>query len=743
MISEVHMDLRPYVKPPETLPTEPVLAGTLEKIRFHQDGFLIGVVSDKNGGTTVKGSMLNPSLGLFYTFRGKWVDDPKWGRQFQFEEYQSEFPRSLDAIREYLEEHCSYVGPVIAKRIISAFGEDSLSVLKSDPVRVAREVAGLKLERAEILAAYLRQIERDESLDLDLKDLLTGSRIPKRAVNEIKEKWLHEAPDVIRKNPYVLIEHISGVGFAIADEIAKRLGHDLRSSFRVQAGILHALKEVAWSNGHVCMPRGELVALAAGSKILAIEPKRVDHEIPELLLSDALREEAGWVYLRSLHEDEHYIRTKLDVLLTCQPRVGGRPALDQDPPLMDDQAGAIYRAVEESVFILTGAPGTGKTHTLKALIDSFPNARIELAAPTGKAARRMAEQTGREAMTIHKLLRPMKGGHGGFVFEACEQKPIPADLIILDEVSMLDVTLAASFLRAVSPGTRLFFVGDTNQLPSVGPGRVLDSMIRAGIPAVELTTIKRQDPGQIVINCHRIKAGDDIEANNRSRDFFVLDRKEPESIAATIVELMGDRLPKAQIEGRAIHPLRDVQLITATRKLSDLSANNLNKLLQEKLNPNDPVSWSQFRVGDKVIQLKNEIVEDTLTRAEVAIVNGDLGYVTSLVESPRKAVMVEFENPKRVVRFAATGDESASTRGLDLAYALTVHKFQGSEAPVIVIPIHGCFGPLILQRAWIYTAISRAKHRVILVGNRNETSKIIGRNKQAVRYTRLAELLTK
>ena len=391
--------------------------------------------------------------------------------------------------------------------------------------------------------------------------------------------------------------------------------------------------------------------------------------------------------------------------------------------LAEDQKEALSNAVASGVFILTGAPGTGKTYTLKRIISSFPEAHVALAAPTGKAAKRVFEQSGRPALTIHKLLEPQKVGDG-FVFTRDAVNPIEADLIILDEVSMVDVPLMARFLEAVAPGTRLILVGDTYQLPSVGPGNILKDLIACGaIPATELTIIKRQDEGLIIRNCHRIKNGQDIElGNSTARDFFFLKRDDPEEIRETIVELVSRRFP----ESYKADPLREVQVITPLREKTALSSKALNEEFQRRINPNHKLDGVRFKVRDKVIQTKNQY--------DLDIINGDIGYVLDLSEKDR-TLTVTFENPTRVVELPLHQND------LELAYAITCHKFQGSEARIIVVPVHRSFGPLIMQRNWLYTAVSRAREVCVLVGQREEMPKIIQRNAPQRRHTRLKEML--
>ncbi len=689
------------------------LHGVLSTIKFHQANFLIGVLDD---GTTVKGNMLSPQVGLEYTFRGRRERHPRWGEQFAFTDYRAAYPTDLVAIQCYLVDNCKWIGPEISKRLVNTYGKDTLAVCKVDPDRVAAEINGITLRRAKEIAAMLRNNEANENLQIALKELLGGTKVNRRAVNQILEKWGQDAPARIRENPYALIEAIDGIGFLTADEVARKIGYDFSGAPRLRAGVIHTLKEQAFGQGHTCLPKPKL--LQEAEKILAVPPERIGSELEPLEKDGLVVSANGFVYLRSYHDDEKLIAEKLKVLAR-QTLPSGQPDFEG---LADDQKEALSKAVSSGVFILTGAPGTGKTYTIKRIISSFPENRVALAAPTGKAAKRVYEQSGRLARTIHKLLEPQKVG-GSFAFTRDAENPIEADLIVLDEVSMVDTPLMARFLEAVAPGTRLILVGDTYQLPSVGPGNILKDLIASGvIPSTELTIIKRQDEG-LIRNCHRVKNGEDIElGNSTARDFFFLKREDEESMQETILDLVSRRFP----ESYKADPLKEVQVITPLREKTALSCKALNEIFQSRLNLQPKLDGVRFKVGDKVIQTKNQY--------DLDIINGDIGYVRD-IDARDRTITVAFENPERVVQVPLHQND------LELAYAITCHKFQGSEARIIVVPIHRSFGPLIMQRNWLYTAVSRAREVCVLVGQREEVPQIIRRNHQQRRFTRLQELL--
>ena len=690
------------------------VSGVLAEIKFHKDNYLIGRLED---GTGIKGNLAAPHVGMEYVLTGHWERHPRFGNTFVFSDYRSAYPTDLGAIRAYLAENCRWVGLEISKKLVNTFGKNTLKVCKDQPMLVAAKIAGITKQRAGEISAMLKNNEANEELQLALKKVLEGTRVSRRAVNAIIKKYGQSAPSVIQENPYRLIEDIDGVGFLSADQVARKVGFEQEGTPRIRAGILHVLKEAAFGDGHACLPRRLL--LAKVSELLGVEKERVEGVLVEMHDDQFLRQADEYFYLSSLYEAERSIAEKLKILVS-QELESGKPETEG---LFPDQVEAIEKAIGAGAFILTGCPGTGKTFTIRRIINSFPDARIALAAPSGKAARRMQELAGRPAQTIHKLLEPNKVGDR-FVFTRDADNPISADIIIIDETSMVDVNLMASLLDAVSPHSRLILVGDSYQLPSVGPGNVLKDLIASGvIPCAELTIIKRQDPGLITTNCHRIKNGQGIKINNsEGSDFFFLKRESETEIRETILDLVTRRIP----ESYGVDPLRDVQILSPLREKSSLSCRALNEICQQALNPNPPVKGSIFRKGDKVINKKNNYDFD--------ILNGDVGYVRA-VDPDEDNLTIDFENPSRTVSLPLRKND------IELAYVITVHSFQGSEASIIIVPVHSCLGTFIPQRSWIYTAVSRARRACILIGQREEIPKIIGRNKQLFRHTGLLGML--
>lgn len=686
------------------------LRGVLERVRYHQSNFLIGILADR---TVVKGEMIAPQVGLEYAFTGSWKSDPKWGDQFAFSDYEAQYPTSVDAINDYLVETCKWMGPATAIAVTSAYGAATLEVLKTDPSRVAAEIQGLTLARAQEIAAALRNNEEVEKLRIELKEMFGGTKITKRAANKVIDIWGKDAPAIVRQNPYCMIERIPGVGFVSADEVALKIGYDRMGGPRVQAAVEHVLRESAWNGGHVYLTRRVLTLEAA--QLLAVPADRVEEELPAMERERLIYCLGDAVFLKKFRDDELEVAEKIRELVQYELP----PGAPDHSGLADDQVVSVDLATRSGVFILTGAPGTGKTFTIKRIISSFPGVRVELAAPTGKAAKRMSEQTGIPAQTVHRLLGPEKV-EGGFRFTRGQDHPIEADLVVVDEFSMMDISLTARLLSAVALGTRLILVGDTYQLPAVGPGNVLKDLIACGqVPSVELTVIKRQDPGLIITNCHRVKNGESIQVDNDgARDFFHLERETEEEIRETVLDLVTRRLPEAY----DINPLRDAQVIVPVREKGPLSCKAFNEAFQARLFPGE----GRFRVGDKVINTKNNY--------DLELMNGDIGFIDA-IDPKRGYLQVMFDSPERLVEI------SLKENDLQLAYAVTCHKYQGSESRVIVLPIHKGYGSMILQRSWVYTAISRAREVCIVVGQSGELAKAIRRNQVAKRNTKLQELL--
>ena len=700
--------------------------GHIVRVLFHGNGFLIARL---DGGETIKGQMLELQDGVAYTFRGRWEDDPKWGRQFHFESYETELPRDTVGIERYLMQNARWVGPEIARRLTDAYGEQTLEVCKEDPGRLAKEVKGLSRKRADDIAEMLRRNEALEQVSVKVESLAAGAGLSRSVINRIIKLYREEAPEVIKANPYRLIDEVHGVGFLSADRLAIGVGFDREGPERCGAALVHVLKEGASGHGDVYLPEAE--AMDRARDLTGVGTDALGRGLKAAILAGKVVQENGALWLAKLHADELYVADKMRALLAAPPsgKTALIPVLDG---LQEDQVAAAKGTADSPVAIITGAPGVGKTFVIVRLVSMYRRAklRVSLCAPTGKAARRMMDQleagglAGVRASTIHSLLGPHEQD-GRFVFEHDETFPLNTDVVIVDETSMVDVSLMADLLRATTPGTRLVLVGDTYQLPSVGPGRVLGDMISSGVvPSFELTKIKRQDPGRIVTNCHLIKEGRDCVFENRAADdMHFLERSDPLEVREAVCDLVERRLP-----AQGFDPMREVQVMSPLREKTDISCKAFNDILQRSLNPSEPEPKCRFKVGDKVIQTRNAEID------EQPVVNGDIGYVRQIT---KKHVEVAFENPERIVKIPRKRND------LQLAYALTVHKMQGSEIRAVVIPVHRCFGSRMMQRNLVYTAISRARELCILVGQRSALSAAITRNHHERRMSRLVELLTR
>jgi exodeoxyribonuclease V alpha subunit len=719
------------------------LTGTLEFVKFHRNGFLIGQL---DSGDTILGDMLEPCEGQKYRFTGEWVDNPRWGKQFKFARYQAEIPPTTDGIYRYIVRTAKWVGPKVGRDIIKFFGNRTLAILKYAPLRVAISIRGITLERAEEISRGLLENEDLEAAAVELENLFGGvGGLPKKTIPRLIERFGSDAPAQVRRNPYVLQE-IRGVGFPTADRTAIKLGVDRESLERRAAATVHVLEEAAYNRGHVWLPLDKyeeklqaLIGVPSDGVITTLIKNKT------VVLPEVMRAENGcykeMLALWDLAMDERDVAGMVRLLLQDSDSIL-KPDPDNLEGLAEDQQEALRLALAHRVFILTGAPGTGKTFTLQRLIREYEERDfvVKLAAPTGKAAKRMSEVIGREASTIHRLLGPEPVENGGelrFRFTYGIGNPLPADVVVVDELSMVDVSLAASLLRALSPGVRLLIVGDHYQLPSVGPGSVLRDLLASGVPNFELTEIKR-NTGDIVQACHAIKDGRPVAPSPKLEpesglNLRHIEESAPQAIQEIIRDLVATRLPQ-----RGYDPVWDIQVLSPMNEKTLLSCLHLNDLLQKALNPTgEPIPGSNFRRGDKVIQKKNETIGGD---DGVFVVNGDLGTMLFLDDKgqrrlpPTHKLWVEFQDPDRLAKI------DPKSHNLALAYCLTVHKMQGSEAPVVIIPVHTSFGAF-FNRELIYTAISRARDICLTIGQWSALEQAAQRVGNIRRITRLQELL--
>ena len=719
------------------------VTGYVEKIKYRNDenGYSVLSVADGKEEYVLVGTFAYIAEGERIEATGRMVEHSIYGEQLSVESYEIKPPEDTLAIERYLGSGAiKGIGAALAKRIVKKFKADTFRIIEEEPERLS-EVKGISERMAMEISS---QVEEKRELRQAMLFLQQYGIHMSLAV-KIYQQYGQRMYSVIQENPYQLADDIHGVGFKIADEIAAKVGIFTDSDYRIRSGMFYALLQ-AVGNGHTYLPREELFASAA--ELLKVDADYMEKHLMDLQMEKKLvvKEKDGGMIVypaqfyymelntaRMLHDlnirdtvPPEKIRKRLESIVA-----GEQIELD------DHQEEAVIEAVNNGLLIITGGPGTGKTTTINTIIRYFEQEDMEilLAAPTGRAAKRMAEATGYEARTIHRLLELTgapsmdsgRNGNGstggetrleGMHFERNEANPLDADVVIIDEVSMVDISLMHSLLKAVNVGTRLILVGDVNQLPSVGPGNVLRDMIQSGkFPVVMLTKIFRQAAqSDIIVNAHKINAGERVPLEKRSRDFLFIRRDNPAAIIKDMMVLLRDKLP-----GYVGAEIQDIQIMTPMRK-GALGVEQLNRILQENFNPpaadkpEKEAGGTIFRTGDKVMQIKNnyQLAWEVRNRYGIpvdkgeGVFNGDMGVIRQ-VNAFSETLEVEFDEG-RMVEYSFKQLEE-----LELAYAITIHKSQGSEYPAVVIPIYS--GPrMLMTRNLIYTAVTRAKKCVCLVG---------------------------
>ncbi|NTU82174.1 MAG: ATP-dependent RecD-like DNA helicase [Chloroflexales bacterium] len=716
------------------------IEGTLERITYQSDddGYMVGRLTPKGRGyqVTVVGKLVGVRPGETLLLEGEWQEHRDHGRQFAVATYRTLMPATIDGIRRYLGSGLiKGIGPATAKKITDTFGKYTLDVIEREPDRLA-EVPGLGRKKVELIKAAWREQQRIKEVMLFLQDV----GLPTGLAVRIYKQYGDAAIGVVRDEPYRLADEVYGIGFLTADKIAAALGITPDDPRRVAAGLRHTLG-AATDDGHCYLPAAELVRKAAA--ILGVGEALVSEvlatpglagEIESELSSPALGSSSP-VYLRPLAMAETGVAGAILRLLRAPSEMAGfyrqarwsqvfaHLAEKRAITLADRQQDAVRMALTEKVSILTGGPGTGKTMSLRTVV-TLAQARgysVLLTSPTGRAARRLSEATGAEAKTIHRLLEYAPGGGGSFRRNA--DWPLACDLLVVDEVSMLDVLLANQLLKAVPAHAHLLLVGDADQLPSVGPGRVLRDLLESGVvPSVHLDTIFRQAAGSgIAHNARRINQGVPPELQGLE-DFFFFPAPDAEACAARVIELVAERIPARF----GLDPRRDIQVLSPTHK-GAAGVASLNRLLQEALNPSaadkpeKSYGASLFRLGDRVIQQRNNY--------ELDVYNGDIGVVAA-IDHVEQSLRVRFEDGREVAFDFAILDELA------LAYALSVHKSQGGEYPAVVLPLLMQHGGM-LQRNLLYTAVTRARGLAVLAGDRRAIAAAVATESAQRRYTGL------
>ncbi len=728
------------------------IEGYIEKIVYRNDenGYTIFSLTYNEDELTCVGYLTMINEGEFILGTGGFTQHPVYGEQFLLEGYEIKEPEDAYSIELYLGSGAiKGIGKALASRIVKKFGDNTFRIIVEEPSMLA-QVKGISERKAiEIYRQFEDKRDMRNAMMFLQKYNITGSLAVK-----IFQEYGQRMYDIIRKNPYKMAEDITGVGFRTADEIAGRVGIEPNSDYRIKAGILYVLLH-ANSEGHVYLPERELIYRA--KELLLAEDDAIQRQINTLNIEKkiVLAEDSGerLIYSAVFYYMELNVARMLhDLNISYQYNREdlNKKALEIenliDTVLDEQQRIAIKEAVCNGLLVITGGPGTGKTTTINAIIKLFEaeGLSILLAAPTGRAAKRMSETTGYEAKTIHRMLELSKltqDEGNNYTFERNENNPLDVDVLIIDEMSMVDITLAYHLLKAVVQGTRLILVGDVNQLPSVGPGNVLKDIINSNCyNVVKLTKIFRQAEGSdIIVNAHKINAGEQINLNNESMDFFMLKRNEADIITAVMINLIRNKLPK-YVKATPF----DIQVLTPMRK-GELGVERLNKAIQMALNPASPKKREKehhqgvFREGDKVMQIKNNYqlaweVKSSYgitTASGTGVFNGDAGVIKE-INLFSEHLIVEFDDNRLADYSFSQLDE------LELAYAVTIHKSQGSEYPAVVLPLLD--GPrLLFNRNLLYTAVTRAKSCVVIVGNDRMVKFMIDNKSEQSRYSRLSE----
>lgn len=754
--------------------------GIVSKIIYKNEDnqYVVFAVETSDGeDETFVGYLSGIEEGMYILAQGEYVEHPNYSIQFKVSEYQVKMPDDLVSMERYLASGAiKGIGEIMAKRIIKTFGADTFRVMEEEPERLA-EIKGISERKANEIGVQFIEKQAMRQALMFLSEFGITPNLAVKIFNEYGQKMY----TIVKKNPYQIAEDISGVGFKMADAIAARAGIGMQSDFRVRAAIIYTLNQ-ATGLGHIYLPKHLLVSwtkqLLAKSRDTGgngvkryndmydheENPYAVAEEVIETQLMNLQIE--GKVVYKELGEEiiiyasNHYHR-ELDtarMLLETKSTVG-IPDMTIDNTiaqiekkeniLLDElQKEAIRQAARQGVLVITGGPGTGKTTTINAIIKYFEMEELDLllAAPTGRAAKRMTEATGYKAQTIHRLLE-LSGGvteendNAGIRFERNASNPLEADVIIIDEMSMVDLSLMHALMLAVLPGSHLILVGDENQLPSVGAGNVLKDIIRSGcVPVVALNRIFRQEEGSAIVeNAHKINRGEPIKMDNKSKDFFYLPRTNTRDVAAEVGALLTRKLPKyVGCSGK------EIQVLTPMRN-GDLGVESLNKELQRVLNPahvqkkeKELHNGTIFREGDKVMQIRNNYKLEWViysgqgrfkVEEGVGVFNGDMGVIKE-IDDYNEELIVLFDDDKEVRYPYNLLDE------LELSYAITIHKSQGSEYPAVVLPLFS--GPRVLMnRNLLYTAVTRAKQCVVIVGNGRLVENMIQNNDEQKRYSSL------
>ena len=699
---------------------------------------------------TATGYMPYINEGERVSVTGMWVTHPEYGEQFKVEYYESVLPTEEDAVIRYLS---SGIVPGIreatAIKLVEYFGGEVLNIMLTDPVRLS-EIKGISRKKAEKIGEDFANLQSVQGIVMFLQQY----KISAHMAVKVHQVLGINAVEMIKSNPYILSDLVDGISFKTADNIAYMLGVAKNNPERIRSGLRYFLSQAAYASGHTYLPCEDLIE--HGSYHLNISKDEAENGLNSLVLEKSIHfdtvNNVKVCYLSSLAQAENYVTLRISSLGSTAPaitlddaeieRMINEIAEDDGISLAPEQFQAVETAAKSGCMVLTGGPGTGKTTTINIMIKLLKRMRLNIAltAPTGRAAKRMSQVCGMEAMTIHRLLGVQRtDGENKHIFTHDEENPLVADVVIVDEMSMIDISLMHSFLKAVKRGARVIMAGDADQLPSVGPGNVLRDIIASeAVPVIRLGRIFRQaQESLIVVNAHRINHGEVPDLARTDSDFFFLGRSVSELTIQTIADLYKNRLPKTY----NLNPVTDIQILSPSKK-GVSGVVSINNLIQREINPPDlmkqEISYGKivFRVGDKVMQTKNNY-DITWLRDDgeegTGIFNGDMGIIASISTSD-KYMNIVFDDDKLVRYDFNLLDE------LELAYAITVHKSQGSEFPVVIIPM--CFfPPMLMCRNLFYTAVTRAKQMVVLVGNKEAVVRMVNNESEGKRYTGLEEKL--
>ncbi|MDM1022397.1 ATP-dependent RecD-like DNA helicase [Clostridium perfringens] len=725
------------------------LNGIVESIVFKSSdtGYTVIKFRENNIIHTAVGVLPHVKEGQNLKITGSWVNHSQFGKQFKVEECEEILPTSKDGIEKYLSSGIIQgIGPVTAKKIVNKFGEDTLNILDNNIERL-KEIEGIGKKKLEtIIESYREQRE--------LKNITIFLQTHGLSVNQclkIYKKYGASSVDTVKNNPYILCDEISGIGFKTSDKIARSLGIEIDSPFRIQSGIRYVINEFC-ANGHTFMPKDELIKEA--SNVLTVSGDIIEENIKNAALDrkiklERVNDKEGVFTIPNYYCELGITNRILTLAISNFQDI----SVDVDHLILqfekknnitfaESQKDAIISAFQNGIEIITGGPGTGKTTIIKCIIEIFETCglKVLLGAPTGRAAKRMSESTGKEATTIHRMLDMgvFEKEESVFVTNA-EEHSLEADVVIIDEASMIDITLMNALLKSIKVGTRLIIVGDVDQLPSVGAGNVLNDFIESGFTkVVRLKEIFRQGKeSMIVVNAHKINKGEMPKLNEKGTDFFFIRNDIQEGILNTIIDLINTRLPKFNSNW---DKLKSIQVLVPMKK-GVLGVTNLNERIQNVLNPKAPYKKEKefrsmvFREGDKVMQIKNNY---SLKWTRIAgkgeyeglgVFNGDMGFIES-IDLEGKKLSIIFDDERRVIYDFMYLDE------LDLAYAITIHKSQGSEFPVVIIPAY-MGAPLLMNRNLLYTGITRAKEMVVVVGIPKALKYMVDNTRSMERYSSL------